>query len=296
MSEKRREGQLETLCGEGRGTLYLVPVPIGNLEDITLRALRLLRTATLIACEDTRRTRQLLRLLELEPPALISLHEHNESQRLEKIVARLEMGESVVLVSDAGTPSISDPGFPLVRAVIAAGLPVSALPGPCALIPALAASGLASDRFAFYGFPPSKAGARARFYQALAQREETLIFYESPHRLQASLEDAAAAFGETRRAVIAREISKRFESFERGALAALVKAPGVIRGEVALLIEGAPPQRLEGAAFEAAIEAAVAAGESPSRAAKTIAKLSGQKRSEVYQRLLEAAGQANSKP
>ena len=270
------------------GGLTLVPVPIGNLEDITLRALRALREASSVLCEDTRRTRQLFSLLGLAAPPLQALHEHNEGRRVEALIRRMEAGEALVLVSDAGTPAISDPGFPLVRATVAAGLPVSALPGPCALIPALAASGLPSDAFSFHGFPPSKGGARRRFYGGLKDRRETLIFYEGPHRLFASLEDAQGAFGGDRPAVIARELSKRFESFHRGTLSELLERPGIARGEVVLLIGGAPPSKASDDEVGAALRAALDEGLSPSQAARVVAKQSGRSRKELYQLLLSA--------
>ncbi|MCA9543156.1 MAG: 16S rRNA (cytidine(1402)-2'-O)-methyltransferase, partial [Myxococcales bacterium] len=191
------------------GTLYVVGVPIGNLEDITLRALRVLRAVPVIACEDTRRTGKLLSLLDVPRPALVSLHDHNEAQRVEPLLARLEAGESVALVSDAGTPAISDPGFRLVRAATEAGLPVVPIPGPSAVITALCAAGLPTDQFRFVGFVPSKAEGRRKALEALSEARETLVFYESPHRVQAFLEAAREVLGGDRPAVVARELTKR---------------------------------------------------------------------------------------
>ncbi|MCA9525716.1 MAG: 16S rRNA (cytidine(1402)-2'-O)-methyltransferase [Myxococcales bacterium] len=271
------------------GTLHLVAVPIGNLEDITLRALRLLKTAERIACEDTRRTGKLLELLGIERPRLVALHEHNEEERLPGLIAALEAGESLVLVSDAGTPAISDPGFRLVRAAVAAGVPVVPVPGPCAAIAALCASGLPTDAFRFVGFLPPKSGQRKSRLLELAAATETLIFYASPHRIEEVLADAAATLGGDRQAVIAREITKHFEEFRRGTLAELVADPGVTRGEIVLLIGGATEAPADEDALRPIVESLLREGYSPSLAAKEAARRTGARRGEAYRLAVELA-------
>ncbi len=272
------------------GTLYVVGVPIGNLDDITVRALRVLRAVPLIACEDTRRTGKLLELLGVPRPQLWSVHDHNEAQRVAPLLARLEAGDDVALVSDAGTPAISDPGYRVVKAATEAGVPVVPLPGPCAAIVALSAAGLPTDRFRFVGFVPSKAEGRRKALVALAEAEETLVFYESPHRVEAFLAAAAAVFGADRRAVIARELTKRFESFQRGTLAELVADPGVVRGEVVLLVEGAPEVAPPTEADLATVVAGLLAGGlSPSRAAKVAAEQTGARKRDAYALALSLA-------
>ncbi|MCA9561146.1 MAG: 16S rRNA (cytidine(1402)-2'-O)-methyltransferase, partial [Myxococcales bacterium] len=257
------------------GTLSVVAVPIGNLEDITLRALRVLRTADRVACEDTRETGKLLKLLDVAAPRLVSYHDHNAERRIPGLIEALEAGENVALVSDAGTPAVSDPGFKLVRAAIEAGVDVVPVPGACAAIAALCAAGLPTDRWRFVGFLSAKAGARRRELAALAGAGETLIFYESPHRVTAFLEDAAEALGEGRPAVIAREITKKFEEFRRGTLGELVADPGVVRGEVVLLVGGAVAEVAGPADLSAVVERLLAAGLPPSKAAREAAKETG---------------------
>ena len=265
------------------GTLYLVAVPIGNLEDITLRALRVLRTADRIACEDTRSTGKLLGLLGIERRPLMAVHDHNEGERVDAILAALAAGESIALVSDAGTPTISDPGFKLTRAAIAAGVGVVPIPGVSAVITAMCASGLPTDDFRFVGFLPKKQAARRQRMTELARASETLVLYASPHRLMAVLEDARDIFGPDRPGVIARELTKRFEEFRRGSLAELVADPGVIRGEIVLLLGGAPPGEPPTADdLEAIIQALLDEGVSPSRAAKQAAVQTGVRKAEAY--------------
>src|SRR5690606_27857322 len=224
------------------GTLYVVATPIGNLDDLTPRARDTLSRVDLIAAEDTRHTATLLRHFGIDTPCL-SLHDHNEAARAEQLVARLRAGNDVALVSDAGTPLVSDPGFRLVRAVREAGIRVSPLPGACAAIAALSAAGLPSDRFVFEGFLPSKPAARRARLKALATESRTLMFYESSHRIIEMLADAADAFGDHRSAVLAREITKRFETLLDGSLSALhervVAERDQQRGEFVVLVEGA---------------------------------------------------------
>jgi len=225
--------------------LYVVATPIGNLEDMTPRALRVLESVALIAAEDTRHSGRLLSHFNIKTP-MIAVHDHNERQQQQKIIEKLQRGDDIALISDAGTPLISDPGFVLVREVRSAGFRVVPLPGCCALIAALCASGVPSDRFAFEGFPPAKSQQRVNFYTALAAENRTLMFYESPHRIIDSLKDIVTAFGADRPIAIARELTKTFETFISGAAAevlAKVEAdPNQRKGEFVLMVEGAPQQ------------------------------------------------------
>ncbi|MEZ4702450.1 MAG: 16S rRNA (cytidine(1402)-2'-O)-methyltransferase [Rhodothermales bacterium] len=219
--------------------LYLVPTPVGNLEDITLRALRILKEVHLIACEDTRTSGVLLDHYGIPTPRA-SYHDHNERQRAPQFIARMQAGESIALITDAGTPGISDPGFYLVRACHEAGLPVVALPGPTAFVPALVASGLPAERFVFEGFLPVKKGRKTRV-DALREEVRTMIFYESPHRLVKTLALLEATFGGSRPAAVAREVSKKFEEVRRGDLATLrthYESQDKVRGELVLVVGG----------------------------------------------------------
>jgi 16S rRNA (cytidine1402-2'-O)-methyltransferase len=223
------------------GVLYLVPTPLGNLRDITLRALDVLSGASVIAAEDTRRTGQLLKLHGVERSGrMVSYHQHNEARRSSELLPRLAAGESVALVTNAGMPSISDPGYRLVRAAVEAGLRVEALPGASVVTAALAASGLPPDRFCFLGFVPKKPGARARFLAEAAQRKETCIFFESAERLARTLREAREHFGPERQTVVCRELSKLHEEFLRGKLAdlALRFEEKKARGEITVLVAG----------------------------------------------------------
>lgn len=219
------------------GKLYIVATPIGNLEDMTLRALRVLRECNLIACEDTRQTRKLLEHFGITTP-MISYHEHNEAERAAELAAKMAEGASIALVSDAGTPLVSDPGYRLVRAAIDAAIPVVPIPGVSAALGALSAAGLPSDAFRFCGFLPAKSGQRRRVLEEWKQENATLIFYETPHRILDALEDITAVMG-TRPVVVARELTKMHEEFLRGTAAeihaALASRPSV-KGEITLLI------------------------------------------------------------
>jgi 16S rRNA (cytidine1402-2'-O)-methyltransferase len=218
------------------GTLYLVATPIGNLEDITLRALRTLKECDLVAAEDTRRTGQLLRHLGISKP-LLSYFKFSEARRSEQILERLQRGEKIALVTDAGSPGISDPGERVVKAAIAAGLRVESVPGPSALVAALTASGLATDEFHFIGFLPHKSGQRRKKLEGLRNFEGTLILYESPYRVEKLLEELKEVFG-GRQVVLARELTKRFEEFLRGTPSELleqIRSRGA-RGEFVVLI------------------------------------------------------------
>jgi len=220
------------------GTLFLVATPIGNLEDITLRAVRILKEVSLIAAEDTRRTKTLLARYEVRTP-MASYQAYSEERKLEPLLARLQRGEDIALVTDGGTPGISDPGGVLVRAAIEQGIPVVPVPGPTAFVAALVASGLPCDRFTFAGFLPVKPGRRASKLAALAEEESTLIFYESPFRLEKSLRDLLAVLGD-RRAAVARELTKMYEEIKRGKLSELLawseeRKP---KGEMVIVVEG----------------------------------------------------------
>jgi len=218
--------------------LYLVGTPIGNLEDITLRALRVLKQADLIACEDTRQTQKLLNHFGIEKPT-ISYHEHNESSRAAELLEKLVEGARIAIVSDAGTPGISDPGFRLLSLAIERGVPVVPVPGPAAFVTALVSSGLPLQSFSFRGFLPSKSGARRRELEKIRESSQTQIFYETPHRIREALEEIVAIFGPERRVVAARELTKLHEEFLRGRAAevlATVKSRGELKGEIVLLI------------------------------------------------------------
>jgi 16S rRNA (cytidine1402-2'-O)-methyltransferase len=224
------------------GTLYLVATPIGNLEDLTLRALRVLREADLIACEDTRQTGKLLAHFGVDKP-MVSYHEHNEAGRTPELVAKLEAGANIALVSDAGTPLVSDPGYRLVAAAIGAGIPVVPIPGASAVLGALAAAGLPTDAFRFGGFLPAKTGQRKKALERLRDENCTMIFYEAPHRILDALSDVSAVYGE-RPVVVARELTKLHEEFLRGTAEEVrtrLAARPSVKGEITLLIgKGAP--------------------------------------------------------
>lgn len=223
--------------------LYLVPTPIGNLKDITLRAVEVLKSVNVILAEDTRTTGILLKHLEITN-SLQSYHIFNEHKAAEKLVERMKRGEVFALVSDAGTPAISDPGFLLVREVIAAGLEVQTLPGPTAFVPALVNSALPNDRFVFEGFLPHKKGRKTRI-EALIEESRTMVFYESPHRLLKTLEQLAEAFGADRQACVSRELTKLHEENVRGALSELIEyyQSNPLKGEIVLTVAGKAEQK-----------------------------------------------------
>ena len=231
------------------GRLYVVATPIGNLRDLSERACETLAACALIAAEDTRHTGSLLKHAGVKTP-MVSLHDHNEGQRAPGLIARLQAGDSIALVSDAGTPAISDPGYALVRAAAESGIEVVSIPGPCAAIAALSIAGLPTDRFCFEGFLPARGSARRTRLRALAEEPRTLVFYESPHRVLDTVEDCAAAFGAARAAVVAREITKLHETVYRGSLGELAaRAAGdadFARGEIVLLVGGAPVEAEQG--------------------------------------------------
>jgi 16S rRNA (cytidine1402-2'-O)-methyltransferase len=273
------------------GTLYVVATPIGNLGDLTPRAREVLASVALIAAEDTRHTRQLLQTCGIGT-ALTSLHEHNEGPKSAELVARLAQGDSIALVSDAGTPLVSDPGFDLVAAARQQGIAVVAIPGACAAIAALSVAGLPTNRFVFEGFLPAKAAARSERLQLLAREERTLIFYEAPHRLVEVLRDLTEIFGAQRRASISRELTKRFETTYSGTLAELSTAAerdhDMARGELVIVVSGTPAGG--GAALELDADSLLRAllqELSPSQAAKIAARLTGSKRSDLYEAAMQ---------
>jgi 16S rRNA (cytidine1402-2'-O)-methyltransferase len=277
--------------------LYLVATPIGNLQDITLRALDVLRGVDRIACEDTRQTQKLLNHFQIHTPTL-SCHEHNERRRADELVEALRSGGRIALVSDAGTPGVSDPGSWLVGAAIEAGVAVYPVPGANAAISALIASGLATDEFHFFGFLPEKAGARRTRLEELAREESkkvrTLIFYEAPHRIVETLAEMEAVWGPALRVVVARELTKMHEEFLRGTVAYVrgeITGRDRVRGEITLLLE-APPWSASSEAIRAEESVAnrvarlqTAQGLDEKDALKVLAREMGRSRSELYREL-----------
>ncbi len=269
------------------GPLYIVATPIGNLEDITYRAVRVLREASLIACEDTRHTRNLLEHYGIRTPT-ISYHEHNETERAAELVARMLAGESVALVTDAGTPLVSDPGYRLVSAAILNQIPVLPIPVPSAALTALAGSGLPTDAFHFGGFLPHKPGQRAKVLEALAGEEATLVFYEAPHRILEALEAIEAALG-PRPVVVARELTKVHEEFLRGAAGEIrdrLAAREAVKGEFTILIGKATQPPPDHTPMNEAVEALVRAGAPRMDAIKQVARRRGLSKRAVYDQLL----------
>lgn len=248
MKSQRSFSETET------GKLYLVPTPIGNLEDMTFRAVRILKEADLIAAEDTRNTQKLLNHFDIHTPQ-ISFHEHNRNERAEQLIQKLLDGQTIAQVSDAGMPSISDPGYELTLAAIEHGISVVPLPGPNAGLTALIASGLDPQPFYFYGFLPRKKKEQAAELEELNRRRETFILYESPHRLKTVLQAMRKAFGPDRKIVLAREVTKRFEEFLRGTLEEAVawSKDNEIRGEFCIIVEGNsnPEEKVEAADWSA---------------------------------------------
>jgi 16S rRNA (cytidine1402-2'-O)-methyltransferase len=274
-------------------TLYLVATPIGNLEDISLRALRTLKEVDLIACEDTRRTARLLNHYGIKTPCE-SHHEHNEARHTRRILALLQEGKSVALVSDAGTPLLSDPGYALVSACREAGIPVVPIPGPSAAVVALTASGLPTDSFFFEGFLPPRKGLRRKRLQEIASIPATLVFHEAPHRLLAMLEDVIEVLGE-RRACLARELTKVHEEWLRGTLAEILAALRTrpqIQGEITLIVDRgkaapAPARASWPASMAEHLEAEMQkTGASQKDALKAIARQRGISRKEAYRQLV----------
>jgi 16S rRNA (cytidine1402-2'-O)-methyltransferase len=270
------------------GVLYVVATPIGNLADISARALETLRRVTRIAAEDTRHSRKLLGHYGIGTP-LLALHEHNEVAMSATLVERLQAGEDIALIADAGTPLVSDPGYRLVRAVRAAGLRVVPVPGPAACLAALSAAGLPCDRFVFEGFLPARQAARRRRLEALRSEPRTLVFYESPHRIREALTDMAALFGPGREAVIARELTKTFETIRGATLGALLEwldaEPGQRKGEFVVLVHGNPTREQDGLAAQETRVLELLMQELPlKQAAALAAKLTGSPKNRLYER------------
>lgn len=268
------------------GTLYVVGTPIGNLEDITFRAVRILQTVDLIAAEDTRHTGKLLQHFQVKTPQ-ISYHEHNRNSRIPDILEHLNHGKAIALVSDAGMPGISDPGYELIKACIDAGITVVPIPGASAAITALSAAGLPTDKFTFEGFLPPKAQQRRKHLETLQTESRTLIFYESPHRLTDTLQDLAAVFGDERQIVLARELTKLYEEFWRGTIAEAIahyqqREP---QGEYTLLVAGTPATQtlLTETQLKTELQQLISQGISRSQASRQLANFTSLSRREVYQ-------------
>lgn len=268
------------------GTLYIVATPLGNLEDITLRAIRVLREVSVIACEDTRRTVKILNRYEVRTPLFI-FHEYNKVRAGASILRRLRDGENVALVSDAGTPAISDPGYELVREAIGGGVPIEVVPGPSALIAALVVSGLPTDHFTFEGFLPARREKRRKAMQNLATEKRTMIFYESPQRVTSFLREAAEIFGD-RRACVVRELTKIHEEILRGTLPELdaeVSRRESVRGEITIVIGGG--EKTVELSVEEIVKAALEDASGSSRdLSREIAERTGLSRKEVYAEIL----------
>jgi len=277
------------------GSLYVVATPIGNLDDISARALRILREVALIAAEDTRHSVRLLQHFGIETP-LAACHEHNERDQGGRFLARLQAGEDVALISDAGTPLISDPGYHLVRQARAAGIAVVPVPGACALIAALSAAGLPSDRFIFEGFLPAKAAGRRARLEQVREEPRTLIFYEAPHRILECLEDMREVFGDDRPALLARELTKTFETLQGLPLAELCEWVAADsnqqRGECVVLVAGwQAPEGEEAVSAEALRVLDLLLSEMPlKRAAALAAEITGVRKNVLYQVALERKG------
>jgi 16S rRNA (cytidine1402-2'-O)-methyltransferase len=285
--------------------LYLVATPIGNLEDISLRALRILKSAGRIACEDTRQTQKLLNHYQIATPTL-SLHQHNERERAIELVEDLKAGQCIALVSDAGTPGISDPGSWLTQAAIAAGIPVYPIPGANAAVSALIASGLSTSNFQFLGFLPERAGARRTRLEELSQAPgndaaRTLIFYEAPHRILETLTDLESVWGANLRVVVARELTKLHEEFLRGTVAEIkanLTARDRIRGEITLLVEAVPltqTQQSTGSLLDHLRHLEATEGLSEKEALKRLARESSQSKSDLYRELQRERAKSSGK-
>ncbi len=270
--------------GDG-GTLWIVATPIGNLGDLSPRALEVLRSVSLIAAEDTRHTAQLLAHFGLRTD-LVSCHDHNEAEQIPSLLRRLESGQDVALVSDAGTPLLSDPGYRLVHAARAAALAVRPVPGPCAAIAALSVAGIACDRFSFEGFLPQRGGARVAVLESLRAETRTLVFYESKHRIEAMLADAAVALGGARRAALARELTKLHETVLDGTLQELAERvaqdPEQRLGECVVVIAGAAPDASGVLEEGRRVMHLLLLEMAPSRAARLAADITGASRRELY--------------
>ncbi|MBF6058395.1 16S rRNA (cytidine(1402)-2'-O)-methyltransferase [Thiomicrorhabdus heinhorstiae] len=273
------------------GSLFIVATPIGNLKDFTQRAIETLSSVDWIAAEDTRHSKPLLQHFAINKP-LISLHDHNEQERIEGVKQRLRQGENGALISDAGTPLINDPGYHLVKALRDEGFSVVPIPGPSAVITALCAAGMPTDRFSYEGFLPAKAAKRLQVLQTLTQEGRTMVFYESPHRLQATLEAMLEVFGAERQAVVAKELTKQFEQFVGSDLGEIVEYfkqnPDRVRGEFVIMLQGADeqPEREENA-DDVLILLLLKQSLPVKQIAEIVSEYGGRKKKAVYQRAQE---------
>jgi 16S rRNA (cytidine1402-2'-O)-methyltransferase len=285
--------RIDGVTNSSAGVLVLAATPIGDPRDAAPRLTQEIATAGVVAAEDTRRFSRLCRSLEVRPSgAVISYHEHNEAARTADLLARLVAGARVLLVTDAGMPSVSDPGYRLVVAAVEAGVKVTCVPGPSAVLMALAVSGLPVDRFCFEGFPSRKAGERLRSFQALARERRTLIFFEAPHRLDATLAAMAEAFGPDRPAAVCRELTKTYEEVRRGPLADLATwAADGVKGEITVVVGGAPAVVTDPETAVAGIQARVALGERLKDVCADVAAETGLSRNDLYNGALAARRQ-----
>jgi len=272
------------------GVLVLAATPIGDPSDASARLVREIAAADVVAAEDTRRFGRLCRALEVKPSgSVVSYYEHNEVKRTAELLVRLAGGARVLVVTDAGMPSVSDPGYRLVVAAVEAGVKVTCVPGPSAVLMALAVSGLAVDRFCFEGFPSRKAGERLRSFRLLARERRTLVFFEAPHRLGATLSAMAEAFGPDRRAAVCRELTKTYEEVKRGSVAELAAwATGGVKGEITVVVGGAPEVGSDLGSAVAAIQARVAGGERLREVCAEVAAATGLSRNDLYNAALAA--------
>jgi len=270
------------------GRLVLAATPLRDVRDASPRLSEALASADVVAAEDTRRLRTLASALGVSPQGrIVSFYEDVETARLPKLLEALHAGETVVLVTDAGMPSVSDPGFRLVAACVAEDLPVTCLPGPSAVTTALALSGLPCDRFCFDGFAPRKPGERAKWLKSLVDEQRTVVFFESPHRLASTLGDAAAALGSERRAAVCRELTKTYEEVKRGGLGELAAwAEDGVRGEITVVLEGAAPREVSVADLVGEVSSRVEAGERLKSAAAEVAEAAGVSKKELYDAVL----------
>lgn len=272
------------------GVLYVVATPIGNLDDMVPRAVSVLKAVNVIAAEDTRHSKPLLAHFSIETP-MLTYHDHNEVAQADELITRLQRGEDVALISDAGTPLISDPGFRLVQAAMEANIQVSPVPGACAMVAALSVAGLPSDRFVFEGFLPAKSSQRMIRLKALSAELRTVVCYESPHRITDTLADMRQVLGDERVVVIAREITKTFETVKSAPLAELVQwlaaDSNQRKGEMVLLISGYQPKQLELGAESKRVLTLLAKEMPPNQAASLAAKITGVKKKQLYQWLLD---------
>lgn len=270
------------------GVLYIVATPLGNLEDITFKAIKVLKSAGAIACEDSRRTVKLLNRYEIKTP-LITYQEYNKEAAGRKIIQRLKKGERIALVSDAGTPGISDPGYNLVRDAILDGIRVEVVPGPSAIVSAIVLSGLPTDRFCFEGFIPPKKDRRVKKFESLKDEERTIVFYESPHRVKDSLEDMGGVLGE-RRAALLREMTKLNEEVIRGTVNEIrdeMTGRGKVHGEITIVVEGAKHREIIQDNIEMLIEGEIGSFKgSPSELAKKLSQETGIPRKVIYSKIL----------